>query len=126
MPALGKTVYTRKELEWAVTKFGSGVEDVDDGGRGRVRYAHTDNSDDPDPFPGPKLVRKAGWMGRLLLLLLATAADLAMGLDAIAPSVVGVVLDAAAGAATMDAEEAVASTIAMIEVFRCGAASRMM
>ena len=81
-----------------MTKFGNGVDnnnavdvdddnaavDVDDdgGGRGRVKYAHADNSDDPDPLPGPKVVRKAGWMGRLLLLLLlgVVTADLAMGL----------------------------------------------
>lgn len=34
-------------------------------GRGRVKYAHTENSLEPDPFPGPKVVRTAGWTGRL-------------------------------------------------------------
>ena len=116
-------------MEWAVTKFGNGVDnaavdvDVDDAvaamdddgdGRGRVKYAHADNSDDPDPFPGPKVVRKAGWMGRLLLRLLLLTADLAVGLGARVLSVVAVV-DATAdcGAVTLDAEEAMASTIAM-------------
>ncbi len=39
VPALGKTVYTRRELDCAVTKFGSGVDDdeVVDDGRGRVK-----------------------------------------------------------------------------------------
>lgn len=35
-------------------------------GLGRVKYAQTDNSDEPDPFPGPNAVRTAGWIGRLV------------------------------------------------------------
>ncbi len=109
-----------------MTKFGNGVDnaaavdDVDDAddiddGRGRVKYAHADNSDDPDPLPGPKVVRKAGWMGRLLLLLLLLllAADLAAGLGAIALSAVAVDAAAGGGAVTLAAEEEMASTIAM-------------
>jgi len=68
-------VYTRRELAWAVTKFGSGalpssapfdsevltvVVTARFAGRGRVKYAQTENSEAPDPFPGPKVVRTAG------------------------------------------------------------------
>ena len=125
VPALGKTVYTRNELEWVVTKFGNGdvdVDDVDDDvdGRGRVKYAQTDNSDDPDPLPGPKVVRKAGWMGRWLVLLLVADLAAAVGLDGVgglstlaAADAVAVATAATAVAVVLDADEAraVASAI---------------
>lgn len=132
VPALGKTVYTRNELEWVVTKFGNGdVDDVDDDvdGRGRVKYAQTDNSDDPDPLPGPKVVRKAGWMGRWLVVLelLLVVADLAaaVGLDdvvallstlaaAAAVDAVAVATTATAVAVVLDADEARAVASAII------------
>ena len=130
VPALGKTVYTRNELEWVVTKFGNGdVDDVDDDvdGRGRVKYAQTDNSDDPDPLPGPKVVRKAGWMGRWLVVLelLLVVADLAaaVGLDdvvalstlaAAAVDAVAVATTATAVAVVLDADEARANASAII------------
>lgn len=127
VPALGKTVYTRNELEWVVTKFGNGdvdVDDVDDDvdGRGRVKYAQTDNSDDPDPLPGPKVVRKAGWMGRWLVLELLLVADLAaaVGLDDVALSTlaaadaVAVATTATAVAVVLDADEARANASAII------------
>lgn len=130
VPALGKTVYTRNELEWVVTKFGNGdvdVDDVDDDvdGRGRVKYAQTDNSDDPDPLPGPKVVRKAGWMGRWLVLelLLLLVADLAaaVGLDDVAAlstlaaaDAVAVATTATAVAVVLDADEARAVASAII------------
>ena len=133
VPALGKTVYTRNELEWVVTKFGNGDVDVefdvddDDDGRGRVKYAQTDNSDDPDPLPGPKVVRKAGWMGRWLVVLelLLVVADLAaaVGLDdvvalstlaAAAVDAVAVATTATAVAVVLDADEARANASAII------------
>ncbi len=131
VPALGKTVYTRNELEWVVTKFGNGDVDVefdvddDDDGRGRVKYAQTDNSDDPDPLPGPKVVRKAGWMGRWLVLelLLLLVADLAaaVGLDDVAAlstlaaaDAVAVATAATAVAVVLDADEARAVASAII------------
>lgn len=118
-----------------MTKFGNGdvddVDDVDDDvdGRGRVKYAQTDNSDDPDPLPGPKVVRKAGWMGRWLVLelLLLVVADLAaaVGLDdvvallstlaaAAAVDAVAVATTATAVAVVLDADEARANASAII------------
>lgn len=126
VPALGKTVYTRNELEWVVTKFGNGdVDDVDDDvdGRGRVKYAQTDNSDDPDPLPGPKVVRKAGWMGRWLVLLVVADLAAAVGLDdvvallstlAAAVDAVAVATTATAVAVVLDADEARANASAII------------
>lgn len=126
VPALGKTVYTRNELEWVVTKFGNGdvdVDDVDDDvdGRGRVKYAQTDNSDDPDPLPGPKVVRKAGWMGRWLVLLLVADLAAAVGLDDVAAlstlaaaDAVAVATAATAVAVVLDADEARANASAII------------
>lgn len=111
-----------------MTKFGNGdvddvVDDVGDG-RGRVKYAQTDNSDDPDPLPGPKVVRKAGWMGRWLVLELLLVADLAaaVGLDDVevalstlaAADAVAVATTATAVAVVLDADEARAVASAII------------
>lgn len=127
VPALGKTVYTLNELEWAVTKFGNGVVDAavdvdvdaddvaDDDGRGRVKYAQADNSAEPDPFPGPKVVRKAGWMGRLLLLLLIVlaAVDLVVALlDAAALSAMAAA--ATTGGTTADVVSAIDQEVEVV------------
>lgn len=128
VPALGKTVYTLNELEWAVTKFGNGVVDAavdvdvdaddvaDDDGRGRVKYAQADNSAEPDPFPGPKVVRKAGWMGRLLLLLLLlvlAAVDLVVALlDAAALSAMAAA--ATTGGTTADVVSAIDQEVEVV------------
>ncbi|EJK54098.1 hypothetical protein THAOC_26343, partial [Thalassiosira oceanica] len=68
---------------------------ADRGGRGRVRYAQQHSSDEPDPRPGPKDVRDAGWTGRppeddddeeedgAPLLAEEDGADLASGLPSI-------------------------------------------
>jgi hypothetical protein len=127
VPALGKTVYTLNELEWAVTKFGNGVVDAavdvdvdaddvaDDDGRGRVKYAQADNSAEPEPFPGPKVVRKAGWMGRLLLLLLIVlaAVDLVVALlDAAALSAMAAA--ATTGGTTADVVSAIDQEVEVV------------